>query len=52
VCCLRCYLPVASQAVGNALEGLGVNFYFGVSVQAVYKDGEGVRAVLSDGSRN
>jgi rubredoxin---NAD+ reductase len=42
--------PVASQAVGNALEGLGVKFHFGVSVQAVYKDGEGVRAVLSDGS--
>lgn len=42
--------PVASQAVGSALEGLGVKFHFGVSVQAVYKDGEGVRAVLSDGS--
>lgn len=42
--------PVASQAVGSALEGLGVKFHFGVSVQAVYNDGEGVRAVLSDGS--
>lgn len=42
--------PVASQAVGSALEGLGVKFHFGVSVQAVYKDGEGVRVVLSDGS--
>ena len=42
--------PVASQAVGSALEGLGVKFHFGVSVQAVYKDGDGVRAVLSDGS--
>ncbi|PTQ91043.1 NAD(P)/FAD-dependent oxidoreductase [Agitococcus lubricus] len=41
--------PVASQAVGNALAGLGVTFHFGVSVQAVYKNGEGVRAVLSDG---
>ena len=35
---------------GNALEGLDVKFHFGVSVQAVYKDSEGVRAVLSDGS--
>lgn len=41
--------PVASQAVGNALETLGVTFRFGVSVQAVHKDGDGVRATLSDG---
>lgn len=41
--------PVASQAVGNALETLGVTFHFGVSVQAVHKDGDGVRATLSDG---
>ena len=47
---LPALLPaVASQAVGNALEGLGVTFHFGVSVQAVYSEGEGVRAVLSDG---
>lgn len=47
---LPALLPaIASHAVGNALEGLGVTFHFGVSVQAVYKDGEGVRAVLSDG---
>ena len=42
--------PAASMAVSTALEGLGVKFHFGVSVQAVYKEGEGVRAVLSDGS--
>lgn len=48
---LPALLPaVASQAVGNALETLGVTFHFGVSVQAVHKDGEGVRATLSDGS--
>lgn len=41
--------PVASEAVGQALAGLGVTFHFGVSVQAVNKDGEGVRATLSDG---
>ncbi len=41
--------PVASEAVGAALAGLGVTFHFGVSVQAVNKDGEGVRATLSDG---
>jgi rubredoxin-NAD+ reductase len=41
--------PVASQAVGAALATLGVTFHFGVSVTAVYKDGDGVRAVLSDG---
>ena len=47
---LPALLPVvASQAVGNALEDLGVTFHFGVSVQAVYNEGEGVRAVLSDG---
>jgi rubredoxin-NAD+ reductase len=41
--------PPASEAVGAALAGLGVTFHFGVSVQAVNKDGEGVRATLSDG---
>lgn len=41
--------PPASEAVGAALAGLGVTFHFGVSVQAVNKDGEGVRAMLSDG---
>lgn len=41
--------PVASEAVGAALAGLGVTFHFGVSVQAVHQDGEGVRATLSDG---
>ena len=41
--------PVASEAVGNALAGLGVTFHFGVSVQAVHQDGDGVRATLSDG---
>ncbi len=47
---LPALLPaVASHAVGNALQGLGVTFYFGVSVQAVHLDGDGVRAVLSDG---
>jgi rubredoxin-NAD+ reductase len=41
--------PVVSEAVGAALAGLGVTFHFGVSVQAVHQDGEGVRATLSDG---
>ncbi|MFO1390708.1 MAG: FAD-dependent oxidoreductase [Agitococcus sp.] len=48
---LSALLPVeASQAVANGLASLGVKFHFGVSVQAVYNEGEGVRAVLSDGS--
>lgn len=48
---LPALLPAqASQAVANGLESLGVKFHFGVSVQAVYNEGEGVRAVLSDGS--
>ncbi len=47
---LPALLPVvASHAVGNALADLGVTFHFGVSVQAVYNEGDGVRAVLSDG---
>ena len=48
---LPALLPApASQAVANGLETLGVKFHFGVSVQAVYNEGEGVRAVLSDGT--
>lgn len=48
---LPALLPVeASQAVANGLASLGVKFHFGVSVQAVYNEGEGVRAVLSDGT--
>lgn len=48
---LPALLPApASQAVANGLASLGVTFHFGVSVQAVYNEGEGVRAVLSDGT--
>jgi len=48
---LPALLPAeASQAVANGLASLGVTFHFGVSVQAVYNEGEGVRAVLSYGS--
>ena len=48
---LPALLPAeASQAVANGLASLGVTFHFGVSVQAVFNEGEGVRAVLSDGT--
>lgn len=39
----------ASQAVGNGLASLGVNFHFGPGVTAVDKNGDGVRVTLSDG---
>ncbi len=44
-------LPEASgQALYDALEGLGVRFHTGRTVERVDRDGEGVAATLSDGA--
>ena len=50
--CLPTLLPEeASKAVGEGLKELGVKFHFGPVVEAVDKQGDGVVAALSDGTK-